>query len=50
MSFMRAFKESLHEREVEGRNWVVLNEKATKDKKSVMDKMGYLEGLLEDWG
>ncbi len=50
LSFMRAFKESLHEREVEGRNWVVLNEKATKDKKSVMDKMGYLEGLLEDWG
>lgn len=48
-SFMREFGKTLHERKVDGRDWKGLNGKATKDKKSVMDKMSYLEHLLNEW-
>lgn len=49
VSFMREFERRLHKRKVDGKDWKDLNGKATKDKKSVMDKFYYLECLLNEW-
>lgn len=49
VSFMREFERTLYKRKVDGKDWKDLNGKATKDKKSVMDKFCYLECLLDEW-
>lgn len=49
ITFMNEFKETLHEKELNGVTYDILDKKASKDKTTVIAKINHLEGLMRDF-